>query len=333
MPFVVVNLPQPTAVITTVEFHVRLVALEPSESSSHHSITLPSGSTDLGRGELTGVHEKALSRQQLTVTVDDETREVILVRKGLNAALYIRGGSGEPKELEKDKMQSLENGDVFTLLSNLYKYRVETEIVTKSTVVPTAASSSTASTSTAAMAPTTFKNPIDALLQTTASTSATASSTTGKALPAWLTSGGGGSSTTATTAAPPTTSSEAMTTTATTTTTTAKATKPKKPKASGAASGGGGTTSLVAKKKKGKKRKAGDDDDDDEDDDGPNECQNSTLLLFLLLLTIFVGVCYNLDDVNDPFIDKEPIKEDGDEDFYDDGFVFAIPFFSPLPFE
>lgn len=242
------------ATVTTTEFHVRLIAVEPSESAPHQSITLPNGSTDLGRGELTGVHEKALSRQQLTVTVDDETHELVLVRKGLNAAFYTRGGVGESKELEKDKMQVLENGDVFSLLANLYKYRVEKELVTK-TIVSSAPPPPPVSTSTAST--TSHKNPIDAIM----ASAPPPTTTTTKALPTWLTGGA------STTSAPP------PTTTTTSSTSTTVVTKPKKPKAAatGGGGGGGGTTSLVAKKKKGKKRKAGD-DSDDEDEDGPNEC-------------------------------------------------------------
>lgn len=115
--------PMPSApnVHSVSQFHVRLVALDVRPSAPHIDVVeLANGHTELGRGALTGVTDKACSRQQLLLVVDADHGTVAVVRKGVNAAKLARRGR-EPIEMTKDQLYAVEHNDEFTMMLDHYR--------------------------------------------------------------------------------------------------------------------------------------------------------------------------------------------------------------------
>jgi hypothetical protein len=111
--------PAPTVTETTSTL-VRLVPVDVDAASPHHAVDLKPGSTALGRGDLTGIADKAVSREQLVVTVDADLGQIVLVRKGINVTMLV-AGAREAVVMDKDSPVIADHGDCFTLLNDKYK--------------------------------------------------------------------------------------------------------------------------------------------------------------------------------------------------------------------
>jgi hypothetical protein len=105
------------------------VTLRPLASSAL-PVTLPLGSTVLGRAGILTIEDKRCSRNQATITVAAD--HVTLTRHGINPTFYKKGPISEFDTdyvrgyvaLEQGVEQRLEDGDRFTLLVHEYPYVV-----------------------------------------------------------------------------------------------------------------------------------------------------------------------------------------------------------------
>jgi hypothetical protein len=88
-------------------------------------VELAAGRHEIGRGDVTGIANKGVSRCQVELTVKPEDRSIVLQRKGTNLSKLWRVGR-EPIELTGDMFHLLSDGDQISLLGDQYRFDVKT---------------------------------------------------------------------------------------------------------------------------------------------------------------------------------------------------------------
>jgi len=105
------------------------------------SIEIPPGQTILGRGDLLRIYDKRLSRNQASIEVTDD--EIFVVAMGVNPTYLTRRGE-KARPMKKNKKYAVNNGDFFTLLTDMFPFTVRVKGGQKQSSTTTTAPKNTA---------------------------------------------------------------------------------------------------------------------------------------------------------------------------------------------
>ncbi|XP_065291163.1 aprataxin and PNK-like factor isoform X2 [Dermacentor albipictus] len=113
---------------------MKKIVLKPVEGGQK-SVELKIGKTIIGRGPLLECSDKKVSRNHAVLEVTEDG-EVFLTPTHVNPCFYQVQGKGPSKVMKKDKQQLLQSGDSIALLPNSYKYIVEINSSSSSSISP-----------------------------------------------------------------------------------------------------------------------------------------------------------------------------------------------------